>query len=125
MKITVTNDAHLMAAEFNRLQVEVPSRVAVVTYRGAVILKSMIQANAPVRTGRYKASIRIEKDWVGSFYFQAEIGSDLDYGRMLEFGGVQTLPNGKKVRRSPRPHFRPAINEFEPAFVASLRNVLT
>jgi hypothetical protein len=51
----------------------------------------------------------------GFDYTHVEISSDLDYAYLVEYGSAN---------RVPRPYFRPAVNQFEPIFIAALRACL-
>lgn len=119
------NNANKTAAYFGVLKSQVPARVGAQVAKGSQQLEAMIKSKAPVRTGRYRASISTIGESPTPFHYSASIGSDLDYGHMLEFGGVGLDWNGNPIQRHPHPHFRPAIVAFEPMFITSIERVLT
>ena len=84
--------------------------------------KSDVQEKAPYKTGTLRRSIHAEPVSPSKFL----VGTDVKYARILEYGGVIKAKNApylvfktadgewhqvKVVHRSPRPYFRPAMDE--------------
>lgn len=124
MTFTITSDAEQTYNYFRRLRVEAPSRVGAVAERGSKLLLASVRSRAPIDTGAYRASMRIEKSSPSRNVYTFEVGSDLPYGMPLEFGGVSIDSTGATHNRKPKPHFRPALKEFEDPFVNAIREVL-
>jgi hypothetical protein len=66
-----------------------------------------VKAIAPYKTGTYRRSIHVEMSTEG-LHPVALIGTDVPYGRRLEFGFYDTDSLGRKYQQYPRPHWRPA-----------------
>ena len=72
------------------------------TKEGAEIIKSKVEANAPVRTGKLKKSIKIRAVKNSGGKVEYEIYSELDYAGYVEMGTRY---------KAARPFFRPAVDE--------------
>jgi len=71
--------------------------------------KTDVQKIAPYKTGTYRRSIHVQTiDENGQAY--ALVGTDLPYGKRLEFGFVGPDSLGRIFNQAPRPHFRPALD---------------
>jgi HK97 gp10 family phage protein len=82
--------------------------------RAAVKLAGQAYANdvkaiAPYKTGTYRRSIHVEMSTEG-IREVALIGTDVPYGRRLEFGFMDTDSLGRKYQQYPRPHWRPTFD---------------
>ena len=88
--------------------------------RNAVRLAGQAYANdvkaiAPYKTGTYRRSIHVEMSTEG-IREVALIGTDVPYGRRLEFGFYDTDSLGRKYQQYPRPHWRPAWDANLPKY---------
>lgn len=119
MDYTIKVDAWDAIIDMYRAAETAPDIVGAVTERNARKLLGLVQQLSPYRTGEYRASHRIELRKNG-MAFQAEIGSDLDRGKLLEFGGTVNMPNGGTSVRPPKPHFRPAFETVSNEYYGEL-----
>ena len=124
MSYTISSNASKTYDYFRALRVQVPSRVGAVSERAAKKLQSAVKAVVPVDTGQYRDSITIDKSSPNRATYTFEVGSDVPYARVLEFGFVGTDSDGNTISRPPRPHWRPLMDEFENSFVQDIRDVL-
>lgn len=84
------------------------------------------QASAPgeppaVDTGKYRNSVTHSRpEWDGDTV-SASVGTNDVRAQILEFGG--RTGKGRRIRIHPRPHFRPALAQAEPAIQRRLENL--
>jgi HK97 gp10 family phage protein len=60
------------------------------------------KGNAPVDTGRLRASISLEEEFLGNGLVKVLVGSNVDYARFVEFGTESQVA---------QPYLRPALRE--------------
>jgi hypothetical protein len=72
-----------------------------------------------IQTGDYVRSISLNMEG-NAFYAAARVGTNKPQGRRLEFGFVGTDSIGRHYDQPPYPHFRPALLEVAPAFLAAV-----
>lgn len=123
MDYTIRVDVSDTVRDFDRAAREAPMIVAATTQRNGNRLLTNVQRLSPFRTGEYRNSHRIELTST-RYTFQAEVGSDLERGEILEFGGLVTLWNGGIQDRPPHPHFRPAFEVVSEEYVDELYRYL-
>ena len=121
---TVTTDANLVAKYFQDEAIKAPIRVAAITQRNGQRLLEMVRVLSPFRTGEYRASHQLNLIKIGNTY-GAEVYSDLPRGRILEFGGDVTYPDGTTRERGPRPHYRPAFEFVSAQYYDELSRFIT
>lgn len=124
MQVSISSDANITTQYFMRLGKEGGARVGAVMSRGSQQLAANIKVRAPVDTGYYKRSIRVETASSSPTSYSFEVGSDVTYGWTLEYGAHGVDSQGRMLNKAPQPHYRPAMTEFEPAFVAAIKEVL-
>lgn len=88
--------------------------------RAAVKLAGQALANdvkkvAPYKTGTYRRSIHVEMGTEG-LHPVALVGTDVPYGRRLEFGFMGTDSLGRQYHQPPRPHWRPTWDNNLPKY---------
>lgn len=74
-------------------------------------------------TGNYVRSINTQMS-IGFGNPTASVGTNAPQGRRLELGftGVDSL--GRNYDQPPYPHFSPAFDEIEPAFIAAIAGII-
>lgn len=68
--------------------------------------KNDVQEIAPYKTGTYRRSIHVQP--VDSS--KVLVGSDLPYGKRLEYGFADSDKLGRVYNQAAQPHFRPAMD---------------
>lgn len=112
--------ARPLSGRFLRKAAILPKEVEQSTDEHAQLLLSMIQANAPVRTGHYRASWHIERDG------NRRVVTTLEpYGRRLELGFYGTDSLGREYHQAPQPHVTPAADAVETLYVGDMMVVAT
>ncbi len=81
-----------------------------------------VKAIAPYKTGTYRRSIHVEMSTEG-LHPVALIGTNVPYGRRLEFGFVGADSLGRIYNQAPRPHWRPAWDSNMPKYERMLLSV--
>lgn len=112
--------ARPLSGRFLRKAAVLPAEVERSVETHAQLLLSMIQARAPVRTGRYRASWHIERDGNRRVVTTAE-----PYGRRLELGFYGTDALGREYHQAPQPHVTPAADAVENLYVGDMIVVAT
>lgn len=98
--------------------------------RNAVKLAGQAYANdvkvvAPYKTGTYRRSIHVEAMVEEGGKDYAIVGTDLPYGRRLEFGFYDMTDSlGRHYMQYPRPHFRPPLDTEMDKYVAIMKGQL-
>jgi len=125
--IEISSDAHIVADQFRVAASIVPFVFAATVREAGDDLLATIKRYASghdggpkIVTQRYYDSIRSNFFSVGSGGYIYEVGTDEEYGDMLEFGGTTTTPNGETITHKPHPHFNPAMDYMETEFVKRL-----
>lgn len=70
-------------------------------------------------TGYYVSTIQVDYRSDAAGYI-AEVYSDAPFAHRLEYGFSGTDSSGRYGFSAPYPHFRPALEEIEPAFVEDI-----
>lgn len=83
-------------------------------------LRNRVRKHAPRDTGGYASRIRWRSQGGAGDYYVVVSSPDV-YSYRLEYGFVGVDSLGRNVNQAPRPHFRPAVSEIKPFFIASLR----
>ena len=94
------------------------------TYRRRKVLHTASAPGQPpaLDTGRLRNSIAVtDPKWDG-WSVSAEVGTNVEYARLLEFGGMTGRNNATRV--APRPYMRPAVQEEIPAIEKVLRDAV-
>lgn len=112
--------ARPLSGRFMRKAIALSTEIDRSTEEYAQRLLSMIQARAPVDTGRYRASWHIERDGNRRVVTTSE-----PYGRRLEFGFYGTDSLGRHYNQAPQPHVMPAADAIETQYVANMMVVAT
>lgn len=124
IEYTIKVDAWDAIIDFHKAEEAAPTMVAAITERHAKSMLGLVQRLSPFKTGEYRRSHRIELRQNGMAY-QAEIGSDLQRGMSLEFGGEFVTPTGGVSTRPPKPHFRPAFEVVSREYFDDLYRYIT
>jgi len=136
-----------VGAAIDALIASVIEATAKATMDGAMLVKSLAQAEAPHKTGRLAGSIDVTGPGpTGSASFEALVGPTVVYGRLRELGGwipggasPQPKPPGKRdwlhwvdeagnghfsklVYQTGRPYLKPAVEGAELRFRSILAN---
>lgn len=111
--------ARRLARRFLRKSVVVGKETDVITEKNAQLLLSLIQAAAPVLTGRYRASWRIERE-----QDQRVVTTDAPQAARLELGFVGVDSLGRHYNQPPFPHVRPAADLVEGAYFRDMTTVV-
>jgi hypothetical protein len=112
--------ARPLSGRFLAKAARLPAEIERSTEEHAQLLLSMIQARAPVRTGRYRASWHIERDGNRRVVTTSE-----PYGRRLEFGFYGTDSLGRHYNQAPQPHAMPAADAVETLYTGDMMIVAT
>lgn len=96
-------------------------------YWGVELHRSVIQhasghPGPEVRSGRYLSTIQLSHDSNG-VVARSEVFTDAPFGARLEYGFSGEDSNGKHQFSPPYPHFRPALEEIEPRFLADMNGL--
>lgn len=104
-------------------------RAGVVTRHHGMLLQTKVKAYASrprtgppgprIQTGDYNRSISLNINR-GPDTVEAVVGTVKPQGRRLEFGFVGTDSIGRNYNQPPYPHFRPALFEVQPLYVAAI-----
>jgi len=92
---------------------------------GVLPLHNAIIKRAPYKTGTYKRSWHWETVKTENGYVEVHEGTDVLYGRRLEFGFMDRDSLGREYNQPARPHVRPAITETRDEVLAEISDVLT
>lgn len=123
-----------VAANVAALGPTVQGKVRDVVRHHGLLLQTKVKAYASlpetgppgprIITGDYNRSIALQVTG-NAFYSAAIVGTNKVQGRRLEFGFVGTDSIGRTYNQRPYPHFRPALDEVRPLFLAAMAKVLT
>lgn len=105
---------------------------------GALIVQNNAKSRAPYRTGNLRRSIHMETTERSREHVQVEVGTDLEYAAIHEFGGVITPKKAKAlhffigakaiftraVHMPARPYLRPALDENKAKIITEVREAL-
>ena len=107
--------ARELAARWLRKVATLHAEIEVDLETNAQRLVREIQARAPYRTGRYRASWTVERG-----RDTRVVGSGEPYGRRLEYGFVGVDALGRNYSQAPQPHVNPAADTVEGPLVSDL-----
>jgi hypothetical protein len=110
-----------LAARWAAKVATLPAEIEVGVSTDAQALLSRIKARAPVATGRYRASWRVEGGGRGS----RVVSSSEPYGQRLEHGFSGTDALGRHYSQAPQPHVDPAADEVEGLMVEHFTDIAT
>lgn len=122
--------AKAVATGFTDMSRKTPAKARRVVRHYGMLLQTRVKGNASGRpgpnapTGDYRRSIALRVYGSGNMEI-AEVGTNSAQGRRLELGFVGTDSLGRHYNQPPYPHFGPAVETIEPAFVQAVANELT
>jgi hypothetical protein len=108
----------LLSRDLGKVAANVMKNEAVAVKLAGGAYRDDVKAIAPYRKklgGTYRRSIHVEMTTEG-LHPVALIGTDVPYGRRLEFGFYGTDSLGRKYQQYPRPHWRPAWDANLPKY---------
>lgn len=119
----------LAAAEWEAQAAAMPALALAITRHWGMLLQTKVKAYASkprtgppgprIQTGDYVRSISLVTGVVGGSPV-ATVGTNKPQGRRLEYGFVGTDSLGRNYNQPPYPHFRPALWEVRPAYIAAI-----
>lgn len=128
-----TTDALRVSANLGRHATVVEAKVRAVTRHHGLLLQTKVKAYASkprsgppgprIQTGDYVRSISLNMEG-NAFFAAAVVGTNKPQGRRLEYGFVGMDSLGRHYNQPPYPHFRPALLEVQPLFLAAVAAVL-
>lgn len=92
---------------FKALAKEIEKKQKTALKLAAVAYQNDVKKKAPYLTGTYRRSIHTQM--VSSS--RALVGTNLPYGKRLEYGYADTDKLGRTYNQVAQPHFRPAMDE--------------
>lgn len=124
-----TSDFTLVAASMAADAVQLDAKARLATRHFGLLLQTKVKAYASkprsgppgprIQTGDYNRSISLTMGG-NAFFSAATVGTNKPQGRRLEYGFVGADSLGRVYHQPPYPHFRPALWEVRPLFVAAL-----
>jgi hypothetical protein len=134
MEVRIESNAVRVAGDFANQAGTIDARVRGVVRHYGMLLQTHVKAHASkpaagppgprIITGDYNRSISLQMSG-NAFVSTATVGTNKPQGRRLEFGFVGQDSLGRNYNQPPYPHFRPAMDEIRPGFIAALAAVLT
>ena len=83
--------------------------------KACYIVEADAKRDAPVDTGRLRASIRTEVERISKYVVEGKIGTNVEYSRYVELG---------TSRQSPQPYLRPALRNNFAEIVAIIQGAV-
>lgn len=138
IKITVLGDKELVA-KLRQIGIDAAGPMLdVAAQAGAEVIRHQAAINAPVKRGNLRRSIHTTRvDGSGAMTVWYDVGSNLDYAAIQEFGGTIKAKKGKflvfeidgqlifarQVTIPAQPYLRPAFDEMKAEAVATVGRV--
>lgn len=101
------------------LETKVKANIHALFGRPGVTVSGRPLGKREKHTGDYRRSVARETTTRGS-HTEVVVGSEAPQARRLEFGFVGTDSLGRRYNQPPYPHWRTAMDEIEPLFVAAV-----
>lgn len=104
-----------MSRDLRKIGTDMERREGTAVKLAGQALANDVKKVAPYKTGTYRRSIHIEMGTEG-IHPVALVGTDVPYGRRLEFGFMGTDSLGREYHQLPRPHWRPTWDNNLPKY---------
>jgi hypothetical protein len=127
------SDSIRVSAVLTGVGLSAAPKIGVVTRHYGMLLQTKVKAYASkprtgppgprIQTGDYVRSISLNVNRTPDGV-EAAVGTNKPQGRRLEFGFVGVDAIGRHYNQPPYPHFRPALLEVQPAFLAAIAAVV-
>lgn len=110
LKIKVTGVKELKK-NLEKLSDEFTRKLEVATRAGALIVQNDAKQRAPYRTGTLRRSIHTEITSRRRDSVEAQVGTNVEYARRIEYGFSGEDKAGRRYNQPPNPYLRPALDE--------------
>lgn len=83
---------------------------------GALLVMNMAKQLAPYKTGNLESSIHVEMTERSASKVTAQVGTDVEYAAVQEFGGGNNIP--------PHPYLRPPLDHLSDEIIREIGEAL-